>query len=235
PPEDTDDPQRTPTTPRGHRPLGDEDSEIEDGDVVVPKSHVRKRNADPCVIKGCKWPRSEDMKVYVPYVIANNYCEYYSETHIIDPTAFFANSTCIRFVPRNEEQDYLYIHSFNGYDCRSYVGRKGNRQELFLEKDGCIVASVIQHELLHALGFQHEQKRSDRDEYIKMLWENIIKGTTANTTKTLTLNLETPYDYNSVMHYRGKYCHSLPSTDFMFPAMGMSYWDIERVNRLYCR
>uniref|UniRef100_A0A8C6T606 Metalloendopeptidase n=1 Tax=Neogobius melanostomus TaxID=47308 RepID=A0A8C6T606_9GOBI len=217
--------------------VGDEDSEIEDGDVVVPKSHVRKRNADPCVIKGCKWPRSEDMKVYVPYVIANNYCEYYSQKTIEQAFSFFANSTCIRFVPRNEEQDYLYIHSFNGYE--SYVGRKGNRQELFLEKDGCIVASVIQHELLHALGFQHEQKRSDRDEYIKMLWENIIKGTTANTTKTLTLNLETPYDYNSVIDFVSK--NGKPTMVALRPnvtfglAMGMSYWDIERVNRLYCR
>ena len=34
-----------------------------------------ERNADPCTSRGCMWGKYNDGKVYVPYVIANHYCE----------------------------------------------------------------------------------------------------------------------------------------------------------------
>lgn len=41
---------------------------------------------------------------------------------------------------------------------------------------GCTPGSVI-HEFLHALGFHHEQSRTDRDEYVTVNYDNIQPGT----------------------------------------------------------
>ncbi|CAG12479.1 unnamed protein product, partial [Tetraodon nigroviridis] len=60
--------------------------------------------------------------------------------------------------------------------CWSYVGRQGGRQDVSLQARGCLYHEVVQHEVLHALGFHHEQVRSDRDNYIRILTENIIPG-----------------------------------------------------------
>ena len=39
---------------------------------------------------------------------------------------------------------------------------------------GCLwYQYVVVHEILHSLGFKHEQERPDRDDYIQMRWDNI--------------------------------------------------------------
>ena len=41
---------------------------------------------------------------------------------------------------------------------------------------GCDTRAVVEHELLHALGFYHEQSRADRDNYVHIAWDQILEG-----------------------------------------------------------
>ena len=63
-------------------------------------------------------------------------------------------------------------------------------------------SSIIQHEMMHALGLFHMQSRPDRDSYVKINSENIRSGTEGNFEKCDTcLTYEVGYDARSFMHY----------------------------------
>ncbi|KAM3870107.1 hatching enzyme 1.2-like [Diretmus argenteus] len=198
-----------------------------------------ERNADPCTSHGCMWPKSSDGMVYIPYYISRQYSP--REVSIIQHGLLsFHHVSCIRFVRRSNQNDYLNIRPLNG--CYSYIGRLFNSQDLSLSRAGCVYHHTVQHELLHALGFHHEQKRSDRDQYIRVLLENVSSGMEHNFDKINTLNQETSYDYGSVMHYH-RYAFSkngqptmaaIPDPNVHFGTAGeMSHSDIDRLNRLY--
>lgn len=59
-----------------------------------------------------------------------------------------------------------------------------------LVKNGCMDKGAIQHEMNHALGFIHEQARSDRDRFVKIMWEHIVAGTSTKSLGKHTLSDE---------------------------------------------
>ncbi|XP_051579560.1 hatching enzyme 1.2-like isoform X2 [Myxocyprinus asiaticus] len=207
------------------------------GDIAVATG---LQNADPCTAHGCKWKRDRNGKVYVPYIISNQYSP--EEKGVIEKgLKSFEESTCIQFMPHRGQSDYIHIMSKSG--CFSYLGRQGGEQVVSLARAGCVHFSIVQHELIHALGFHHEQNRSDRDGHVKIIYENIIHGKEHNFEKRKTNNLGTPYDYNSVMHY-SRYAFTKNNKPTIIPipdqnvvigeARRMSPNDITRINKLYC-
>ncbi|XP_068117087.1 hatching enzyme 1.2-like isoform X2 [Hyperolius riggenbachi] len=206
------------------------------GDIAVKKN----RNAIICRTKSCLWPKSKDGVVVVPYTLSNNYTS--EEKEIIQAAMEEVTAvTCIRFIPRREEPNYLRIQPYDG--CWSYVGRAGGAQDLSLMRPRCLHWGIIQHELLHALGFQHEQCRSDRDKYVRIIWGNINQDKERNFYKMSTQNLGIPYDYLSVLHY-GKFAFANdagkptlePIEDpqaVIGQRVGLSSLDVVKINKLY--
>ncbi len=92
-------------------------------------------------------------------------------------------------------------------------------QPLHLQKNGCLSHGTIVHELLHALGFEHEQRRPDRDDHVNIIFENIEPVYFPQFEKVNSEQFsgyDTPYDYDSVMHYDGK-MFSINGNDTMVP------------------
>ncbi|KAM7406520.1 hypothetical protein PAMP_000894 [Pampus punctatissimus] len=207
-----------------------------EGDLLAPKT----RNAMTCWSQSCLWKKASNGMVMIPFTVSREFTTY--ERQKIDyAMKAFHSRTCLRFVPRQNEYDYISIENKAG--CFSALGRTGGRQVLSLNRQGCIYHGIIQHEINHALGFQHEQTRSDRDYYVRINWENINPQMAYNFYKQNTNNLNTPYDYSSIMHY-GKTAFSVQfGRDSITPIpnanvqigqrQGMSYWDIMRINLLY--
>ena len=70
---------------------------------------------------------------------------------------------------------------------------------------GCVHSGIAQHEMLHAIGFFHEQSRPDRDQHIHVNENNIKPSELHNFKKERPSDIDThgtKYDINSLMHYK---------------------------------
>ncbi len=109
----------------------------------------------------------------------------------------------LQWVPHTSETDYVDINlnpnDFSGV-CEAFVGRVGGEQ-FMTGSASCAVATIL-HEMGHTIGLWHEQSRSDRDSYVTVNYNNVIKGSRSNFDQVLdnVQNL-TLYDYASIMHY----------------------------------
>ncbi|GFS53408.1 astacin-like metalloprotease toxin 1 [Nephila pilipes] len=177
----------------------------------------------------------------VPYVIDPAVVRYTGL--ILSAMEDYHTKTCIRFVERKFETNYIRI--FAGQGCYSNVGMIGGQQPVSLGQ-GCMFKGTIVHELGHALGFFHEQNRSDRDQYLIIYWQNIQQG--MDTQFFLlqpheNLLLDT-FDYNSIMLY-GNTAFSkdgrsltMVSTSGVplyetYDKPGLSRSDVTRVKKMY--
>uniref|UniRef100_A0A915PUJ9 Metalloendopeptidase n=1 Tax=Setaria digitata TaxID=48799 RepID=A0A915PUJ9_9BILA len=176
----------------------------------------------------------------IPYAISSQYTPY-SRSVIAAAMEEYATRTCVRWVPRSvKDSDYIYIVPDRG--CYSMVGKTGGKQTVSLGT-GCIQKGIILHELMHAVGFFHEQSRTDRDNHITVLWENIQPGMQGQFEKydhAMIDSLSADYDYDSIMHY-GPRAFSRNGQPTLMPkvpaAIGQrlhfSTLDIFKINKLY--
>ncbi|CAJ0581159.1 unnamed protein product, partial [Mesorhabditis spiculigera] len=185
-----------------------------------------------------KWPMGR-----VPYVISSSYTSA-QKAVLARSFAAYQQKTCITFVPkRSADKDYVVISKLDG--CYADFARVGGRQQVSLA-DECVDYATVIHELMHVIGFIHEHQREDRDQYVKIVWQNIIPGANGDFDKLTNLGLSyynEGYDYTSIMHYEsnegsknGKNTIEAKQqqfTNIMGKATDFSVSDLRRVNRMY--
>ena len=122
-----------------------------------------------------------------------------------------STDVCLDFIEVSVgSSDYTYaIAMFKGNPgtCYSYVGRTSKGHSPLSLGQGCAEITVVQHEVMHALGILHEQSRPDRDGHVLLHKANIIPDKLDQYGKfsQFANNFETPYDLLSIMHYGGTF------------------------------
>ncbi|KAG0717931.1 Blastula protease 10 [Chionoecetes opilio] len=163
--------------------LGTTDGFVTMGDMLMPESlyqgYFNSSRASPrkgVSLNDYLWPR-ENGAPTVPYENLNS-----------------SDITWMRFIYDN--------------GCWSYIGRQPTLggQDVSIGK-GCQELAIVAHEVGHAIGLLHEQMRLDRDDHVVINWGNIIYGQTNNFNQAVLIledSRSVPYDYTSIMHYKGR-------------------------------
>ncbi|CAF4394367.1 unnamed protein product, partial [Rotaria magnacalcarata] len=173
------------------------DATFMQGDIAIPKQDGRT-----AFIRSPKWPNG-----VVPVEFHSSYTTAQKDIIISAMTEIMKNTRdCIRFVWRTASHP-VWLRIFPGQGCWSYMGKTMQKgaQDLSLQIPGCVHHSVALHELIHALGFVHEQTRPDRNQYVRIQTQNIVSGMEHNFdvySRTDADTLGLPYDFGSIMHYR---------------------------------
>lgn len=168
---------------------------IIDGDIIISDP---KNNFTGNIELGKTWTNKS-----LPYEFSNSL-----PTNIINNIKKAINhwekNTPIKFIMRTSEADYVTFYPGSSSSIgSSLVGMQGGQQYVYL--GSATGKAVAIHEIGHALGLWHEQSRSDRDQFIRINWENIKKKNQFNF--DLAGTPFGPYDFKSRMHY-DKYAFS---------------------------
>ncbi|XP_064104984.1 protein SpAN-like [Macrobrachium nipponense] len=118
--------------------------------------------------------------------------------------AHWEEHTCIDFQLISGAAPSQYLNFIKGNGCWSYVGMQSTAQDLSIG-DGCNALGTVAHEVGHAMGCFHEQSRSDRNDYVSIIFENIQAGKEGNFQKNVDNNYSVKYDFMSDLHYGSDY------------------------------
>jgi len=145
-----------------------------------------------------KWPNG-----VVPYVFAFG-AGLQTRSAFKSAISEIEKVSCVRFVKRKYQKDYVKVITGDG--CYSIIGRDGGEQNLSLGS-GCYRKGIAIHEVMHVLGFFHEQSRLDRDKHVAVFYNNALLDSRRQFKKYKPYEGDTlnePYDPDSIMHYGNK-------------------------------
>jgi hypothetical protein len=187
------------------------------------------------------WPKVGN-QYQIPYVIASASGDLTNlNTAIAQFNHTFSN---IQLVALTNQTDFVNFNfnpnDFSG-ECEAIVGRAGGEQQVG-GSNSCTVATIL-HELGHTVGLWHEQSRPDRNTYVSVNYNDLIKGSISNFNQIYdnAQTFGTFFDYASIMEYPafsfsrngGPAMESIPPGIPLSNLTGYSATDIDGIERLY--
>nr|XP_039270237.1 zinc metalloproteinase nas-6-like isoform X2 [Styela clava] len=188
-----------------------------------------------------RWPLDRTSGHYIiPYVLTP-YLGTAAKSAINEAIEEIESKTCIRLKKKNNEENYIEFKVGRG--CWSDVGMHQGANQISIGR-GCSNKGIVVHEIMHSIGFWHEHSRPDRDNYIKIVYENIDTDDLENFQKfssSEVVSYGSKYDIGSVMHYsstafsKNGFPTLLDATgqELQTQSKGLSYSDIEQINKMY--
>lgn len=161
--------------------------------------------------------------------------------------ADFNKYTCITIRPRTTETNYIAIVWKEGCWSNS-LGMRGGKQYISLG-NWCFWKSIAIHEFMHAIGFEHEHKRPDRDSYLNVDLAAVEPASYQSQFHQISRDVWDPhgvgYDISSIMAY-GPYDFTGDTHDPVITEMNdrqkpmvtgqrvtMSIFDSEQIKKMY--
>uniref|UniRef100_A0AC34RIR0 Zinc metalloproteinase n=1 Tax=Panagrolaimus sp. JU765 TaxID=591449 RepID=A0AC34RIR0_9BILA len=179
-----------------------------DGDIMLDAKQANQLNnkrgkRQAYSSSTARWPKDSPIPYYIDSTIDNA-----SASLILDAVNFWQSHTCLSF--KVDSTVSPRVKFTKGTGCSSYVGRVTTMDEQEVSiGDRCSYFGIIAHEIAHVLGIFHHQSRTDRDDFVEIVWDNIPAEWTDNLAiQTLSNNYNTSYEYGSVMHYAEKITES---------------------------
>jgi Astacin (Peptidase family M12A) len=176
-------------------PVTDRDGELVFGGDVV----VRPKGASQAlgIARWRRWPNG-----IIPYRIDPNH----PFKREIERAISTLNSQTVLWFKPTTDYSSSYISIVNSNRCYSNWAGEPFFGDGYTVEIGaqCGYGGAI-HELLHTAGVMHEHSRFDRDEYVRVSYDNVVSDRRADYDKLpnafeLFKNIN-KYDYDSIMHY----------------------------------
>lgn len=206
---------------------------------VEPSTPVRGRIEPP---PPQLWPTRE-----IPYAV---HPELKNPERVEAAIRYLNANSPVRFVPLAQNpapesiKDAIVFETGREH-CLSALGKTGGLQPIRLSP-GCGTQEIL-HEILHALGFVHEQSRPDRDRYVEVAWNEIEEKYRDQFEIVPEAWMEaergSPFDFRSIMIYGPDAFAARPGQATLRPrdpaqairppAQGLSEGDLQRLRRLY--
>ena len=216
------------TVHSGKLKLGDErtgENISLNGDVIVHENNAA--NLGAFSVSTIPWPKgvipyriSDDVSSQLRININNAILELNNKTNALFVEADSDSYKTIARLNQIDQQSVLifrYGKNLKAMVCAADLGYQSTSKPLVYLTEQCNTGTII-HELVHTLGFNHEQTRPDRDQYVMILQSNFEKPSKDNDGEKLTpadqyikfadflpAVARKPYDYNSIMHYGSNY------------------------------
>ena len=230
--------------PRAALPRGNQvEFRVEDGVAIAYGDQILGRIEEGSALQKGFYEIAKTQiweKAEIPYYISP---ELPRPERVEKAIEYLRQNTRLQFVPFDSQYDAIVFEPGPKH-CYSYLGRVGGLQPIKLSQE-CDLQGIL-HEIMHALGFIHEQSRPDRDQFVQILWDNIrpefIHQFNLVPEALFEHEKDTPFDFQSVMLYRNNSFSLRPDlltlqskkVDRIEPiSEGLSVGDLARIANLY--